>query len=124
MVHELTSQLFMQGMYSSVTLIRLSLLRIFGEFDEFWQQLWASNDTFVYLVNQRARFDMLRRGHSAYIWRHRNHHNSSQVLLVEQNKKGLYVSAADAIYECALPPSNMGHNRNKLVAVDYHVYEI
>ena len=39
-------------------------------------------------------------------------------------KTGFYVSAADATYECALPPSNVGHDRNKLAAVDYHVYEI
>lgn len=35
----------------------------------------------------------------------------AQVLLIEQNKTGFYVSAADA--------SNMGHDRNKSVAVDY-----
>lgn len=34
-------------------------------------------------------------------------------------KTGFYVSAADAPYECAPPPSNMGNDRNKSAVVDY-----
>lgn len=46
-----------------------------------------------------------------------------------KSKKEFYVSAADAPYaQLALPPSNLGHDRNKSAAFDYpysyYVYEV